>query len=266
MCSCLLRRCVYQRPDDDGRIGVSLSKDLVHVASHAMQENMTLMGPYVLPFTEQLLFAVNWLCRRMFRRSVKPYVPDFKRAFQHFCLHAGGHFSILAASLCAPSVYCGAPVMHSQVIYFLHLAAREDMSLTIHRLQDQAPSSFGSTHHCVGPFMASLTESWGACAGGRGVVEGLSRQLDLTAEQTAPSAATLERYGNTSSSTVWYSLGFIESCQHVARGDIVWQVGFGSGFKCNSAVWKALTDVHETHNSWAHRDCTPTKQAKASRQ
>lgn len=30
--------------------------------------------------------------------------------------------------------------------------------------------------------------------------------------------------GNTSSSTVWYSLGFIESCQGVKRGDIVWQV------------------------------------------
>lgn len=30
--------------------------------------------------------------------------------------------------------------------------------------------------------------------------------------------------GNTSSSTVWYSLGFIESCQGIRRGDTVWQV------------------------------------------
>lgn len=33
------------------------------------------------------------------------------------------------------------------------------------------------------------------------------------------------RYGNTSSSTVWYSFGYIESVQGVRKGDIVWQVG-----------------------------------------
>ena len=32
------------------------------------------------------------------------------------------------------------------------------------------------------------------------------------------------RYGNTSSSTVWYSFGFVESVQGVRKGDIVWQV------------------------------------------
>ena len=37
------------------------------------------------------------------------------------------------------------------------------------------------------------------------------------------------RYGNTSSSTVWYSFGFIESVQGVRRGDIVWQVCAADG-------------------------------------
>ena len=33
------------------------------------------------------------------------------------------------------------------------------------------------------------------------------------------------------------------------------QVGFGSGFKCNSAVWKAVRNIHDTeHNEWAHMD------------
>ena len=31
------------------------------------------------------------------------------------------------------------------------------------------------------------------------------------------------------------------------------QVGFGSGFKCNSLVWRALRDIHDTqHAAWAH--------------
>ncbi len=35
----------------------------------------------------------------------------------------------------------------------------------------------------------------------------------------------------------------------------VLQVGFGSGFKCNSAVWKAVRNIHDTeHNEWAHME------------
>ena len=31
------------------------------------------------------------------------------------------------------------------------------------------------------------------------------------------------------------------------------QVGFGSGFKCNSAVWKAVRNIHDTeHVEWMH--------------
>lgn len=37
-----------------------------------------------------------------------------------------------------------------------------------------------------------------------------------------------------------YVLAYLESVRGVRRGDRVWQMGFGSGFKCNSAVWKAL--------------------------
>ncbi|GAB4815153.1 hypothetical protein N2152v2_002199 [Parachlorella kessleri] len=170
-------QCVYQKPDAQGHIGVELSRDLVKVAAKALTTNMTRLGPLVLPWSEKLAFAANWVARQLpGGKRVAAYVPDFKQAFNHFCLHAGG----------------------------------------------------------------------------RGVVEGLSKQLGLSARQMSPSANALYWYGNTSSSTVWYSFGFIESVQGVRRGDVVWQVGFGSGFKCNSAVWRALRPIKQVHGAWAH--------------
>lgn len=169
-------KCVFQHPDPEGIIGVELNKDLVSVASKALQHNMTRMGPLVLPWSEFIFLGINLFAAKVMRWKVKAYVPDFKTAFDHFCLHAGG----------------------------------------------------------------------------RAVIEGLSRQLGLPKDKTTPSFSTLEWYGNTSSSTVWYSLGFIESCQQVRKGDIVWQVGFGSGFKCNSSVWRAMRNIKVTHEAWAH--------------
>ena len=32
------------------------------------------------------------------------------------------------------------------------------------------------------------------------------------------------RYGNTSSGSLWYALSYIEACQGVRKGEIVWQV------------------------------------------
>ena len=37
----------------------------------------------------------------------------------------------------------------------------------------------------------------------------------------------------------------MESRQGVRRGDRLWQLSFGSGFKCNSATWTALRDCNE---------------------
>lgn len=51
-----------------------------------------------------------------------------------------------------------------------------------------------------------------------------------------------------------YVLAFIESCKGVRKGDRVWQLGFGSGFKCNSAVWRANRRVAEKHAAWEEFD------------
>jgi len=81
-------------------------------------------------------------------------------------------------------------------------------------------------------------------AGGRAVIEGVQRSLNLTAEQVAPSMQTLEEFGNTSSSSIWYEAEWVERHGNLKRGDRMLQIAFGSGFKCNSAVWIALNVDH----------------------
>ena len=83
----VLCRCVYQHPDKAGKIGVELNRDLVKVAGRALTHNLTKLGPKVLPWSEKLLYAANWVVRKTV--GCKEYVPDFKQAFDHFCLHAG---------------------------------------------------------------------------------------------------------------------------------------------------------------------------------
>lgn len=48
------------------------------------------------------------------------------------------------------------------------------------------------------------------------------------------------RYGNTSSSSIWYEMDYIRQNMKLLRGQRVLQLAFGSGFKCNSAVWLSL--------------------------
>ncbi|KAK7283063.1 hypothetical protein RIF29_12309 [Crotalaria pallida] len=82
--------CVTQKADSTGTVGVSLSKDLMAVADDALRTNMTTLGPLVLPMSEQLLFFTRLVGRKLFRMKVKPYIPNFKMAFEHLCIHAGG--------------------------------------------------------------------------------------------------------------------------------------------------------------------------------
>ncbi|KAG0593305.1 hypothetical protein M758_1G313200 [Ceratodon purpureus] len=170
-------RCVYQEEDDAGKVGVTLSKDLMAIAGDALKTNITTLGPLVLPLSEQLLFFGCLVARKVLNMKVKPYIPDFKLAFNHFCIHAGG----------------------------------------------------------------------------RAVIDELEKNLNLTAEHCEPSRMTLHRFGNTSSSSIWYELAYVEAKGRMRKGNRVWQIAFGSGFKCNSAVWQALRTIKPSQQSpWAH--------------
>ena len=100
--------CVYEAEDKDDHRGVRLSKEIVKVAGKCMEKNMTTIGPYVLPLSEQIpvvtSLAIRFLLKmtgRMLKMcgqdklaerlpTKKHYVPDFKRGIDHFCIHAGG--------------------------------------------------------------------------------------------------------------------------------------------------------------------------------
>ncbi|KEH29885.1 3-ketoacyl-CoA synthase-like protein [Medicago truncatula] len=79
--------------------------------------------------------------------------------------------------------------------------------------------------------------------GGKAVLDEIQKVLGLSDFQLEPSKMTLYRYGNTSSSSVWYELAYCEAKGRIRKGDRIWQIAFGSGFKCNTAVWCALRNV-----------------------
>ena len=172
--------CVIQKEDMDKRHGISISKDLLTVAGEALKSNITTLGPLVLPLSEQILFFVNLVGRKMFKMKIKKYVPDFKLAFEHFCIHAGG----------------------------------------------------------------------------RAVLSEVEKNLRLSEWHMEPSRMTLYRFGpfgNTSSSSLWYELAYSEAKGRIKERNRMWQIAFGSGFKCNSVVWQALRTIspkYEKNNPW----------------
>jgi len=85
-------------------------------------------------------------------------------------------------------------------------------------------------------------------AGGRAVIEGVQKNLGLSDRQIKPSVQTLYDWGNTSSSSIWYETEYIERFGDLSPGERILQISFGSGFKCNSAVWVAL------HPDYTKRD------------
>ncbi|KAK8363557.1 hypothetical protein V6Z11_A03G172800 [Gossypium hirsutum] len=181
-------RCVFEEEDKEGKVGISLSKDLMAIAGEALKSNITTIGPLVLPGSEQLLFLLTLIGRKIFNPKWKPYIPDFKLAFEHFCIHAGG----------------------------------------------------------------------------RAVIDELQKNLQLSAEHVEASRMTLHRFGNTSSSSLWYEMSYLEAKGRMKKGDRIWQIAFGSGFKCNSAVWKCNRTIKTpTDGPWEdciHRESLASKQ------
>ncbi len=90
------------------------------------------------------------------------------------------------------------------------------------------------------PHLKSAVQHLCIHPGGRAVLDTLQQKLRLSDDDMKPSRHVLHKYGNTSSSSIWYELDFLQREHNVKPGHKVLQLAFGSGFKCNSIVWKRL--------------------------
>lgn len=89
-------------------------------------------------------------------------------------------------------------------------------------------------------------------AGGYAILKGIQKGMRLPADKMMPSFANLKDYGNTSSSTTWYSLAYIETIGSVKAGEVVMQAGVGGGMKAGINIWRALRDIKDVHPAWRH--------------
>lgn len=168
--------CILRKEDDEGEIGISVSKDLLAVANRTIEINITALGRLILPLSEQFKYAMSNLIRYFHVAEIEPYHPNFKKAIDHICSHVGA----------------------------------------------------------------------------KPVLDELQKSLHLRDVHMEASRMTLYRFGNTSSSSIWYELAYIEAKGRMKKGDRVWQIAFGSGFKCNSVIWRAIRAVKpEQKNPWS---------------
>lgn len=89
------------------------------------------------------------------------------------------------------------------------------------------------------PNFGKIFDHFAIHAGGRKVLDDIGVELQLK-DKIKPSRAALYSFGNTSSASTWYELEFIENSGLLHRDQNILMMAFGSGFKCNSVVWKSL--------------------------
>ncbi|KAK8655985.1 hypothetical protein V6N13_108547 [Hibiscus sabdariffa] len=76
--------------DDDGKLGVTVSKGLVQAAREILSSHMPLHGSRILPLSEKLKHVLSIIGKKIKAKTGEIYMPSFKTAIQYFCLPTSG--------------------------------------------------------------------------------------------------------------------------------------------------------------------------------
>ena len=90
---------------------------------------------------------------------------------------------------------------------------------------------------------------------GRSVIKEIGKGLKLGEGEMEAALMTLQRFGNQSSSSLWYELAYMEAKERVKKGDKVWQLGMGSGPKCGTVVWECIRSMVGESTKGPLADC-----------
>uniref|UniRef100_A0A7N0UZK1 3-ketoacyl-CoA synthase n=1 Tax=Kalanchoe fedtschenkoi TaxID=63787 RepID=A0A7N0UZK1_KALFE len=90
---------------------------------------------------------------------------------------------------------------------------------------------------------------------GKAWVKTMGKGLGLDEWDVEPTLMTLRRFGNQSSSSIWYVLAYIEAKGRVKEGDRLLQLMVGTGMKCCSAVWECVRSINGEAETGPWADC-----------
>jgi len=208
--------CMGDGEDADGKKGHFIRRSLLPVATDAIKFHLKRLAPHVLTWGE-------------LRKAAKDpkYVPRFGKGFEHLLLHTGGALSSTAFWTFFAALSLSSSLSLSRACCALFSRRPKNSLLFL--------SFFPKNKKLTGP----------------AILEAMAGTLGLSKDEISASRETLQRFGNTSAASTFYTLAHRETLGGVRKGDRLWQLGLGGAFKCNSAIWRAVRNVSEAHPCWA---------------